>query len=454
MRHLILIVTCFAILSSCNSKKHLSLIEEEKLEFVMPELFSSINVNYKIDKSAINDTFNTVIDSYLSSDLQLSALGMDVLVEKNKEANIQFLERSVLTTLPLKISLSKNNILGNIRASGILELNFVTQLDVDASWQLFTETKLEQYEWIEEPKLSLGGLRLSIGSLANSIIDKSKAQFEKQIDDSVADQLEIRSKVLETMKYIEQPLLIDTLLNSWVNFEPTDVKMSSFLNSGIYASGNLTVHGKTKISENEPEYIKSSQLPKFEWDKDVEPESHLNLVFDISYQHINKYLNDNYKGKKFENNGKYVILEDIELKKSDKKLVVVSNVTGSVNGELLISSVPRFDNDKQAFFADDIDINIKTKNVIHKAGAWMFKSKIKNQLKEMMYFSIADNLEDIQKTIDKQVENYSIPEKLEITANLDKINVDKFVLDVDRVHAFIGIDLILETKILDMSAFK
>jgi len=116
--------------------------------------------------------------------------------------------------------------------------------------------------------------------------------------------------------------------------------------------------------------------------------------------------------------------------------------------------VPRFDNDKQAFFADDIDIHVKTKNVLHKAGAWMFKSKIKNKLKELMYFSVEENLGEVQKTIDTQIKNYSVKDKLEIKVDLKKVNVNKFVLDNDRIHAFITLNVYLETIIHDMSAFN
>jgi len=370
-------------LSACGTKKNLSLIEETKSEFVMPDLKSTINVRYKIDSQAINDTFNTVIDSYLDGEMAMMAMGMDVTVKKEEDASIEFLERS------------KNSFLANIKASGKLTLQFVTEIDVDSSWNLVTMTTLNEYNWKEEPKLSVGGLNLSIGTLANNIIEKSKSTFEKQIDAAVAEQLEIRSKVLETMKYVEAPILVDTLLNSWVHFEPTNVYMSRLENLSGYSSGNLTIHGKTKINDKKP-----------------------------------------------------------KLQKSGEKLVVVSDVSGSVNGQLLVSAIPRFDNSKQAFFADDIDIDVKTKNVIHKAGAWMFKSKIKNKLKEMMHFSIADNLSDIQNTIDDQIKDYQVKDKLDINVDLKKINVNRFVLDVDRARAFITLNVYLETIIHDMSAFN
>lgn len=441
-------------LTACRSKKNISLIEDSKTEFVMPELKSTINVHYKIDKEAINDTFNTVIDSYLADDMELTAMGMDVTVTKTKDANIEFLDKSVLTTLPIGIGLSKSSFLADIEASGVLELNFITDVDIDSSWNLVTKTRLEHYDWEEAPKLSLGGLNLSIGNLANNIIEKSKATFEQQIDASVAEQLEIRSKVMETLKYIETPILVDTLLNSWVHFQPTNIYMSRLANISGYSQGNLTVHGNTKINSEKPNHTPGLKMPAFNWENELDDTSHVNLVFDISYKQINKYLEENFRGQTFENGDKKITLNKINLRKSGEKLIVVSDVSGSVNGELLVSAIPRFDNNKQAFFADDIDIHIKTKNVLHKAGAWMFKSKIKNKLKEMMYFSIADNLNEVQNTIDEQIKDYSIKDQLDINVDLRKVNVNKFVLDDDRIHAFLTLNVFLEAIVHDMDAFS
>ena len=77
--------------SSCKTKKNLSTIESHAEIFVMPELKSTINLHYKIKKNATRDTFNTIIDQYLNSEIQISALGMDVNINKYDKADIEIL---------------------------------------------------------------------------------------------------------------------------------------------------------------------------------------------------------------------------------------------------------------------------------------------------------------------------------------------------------------------------
>lgn len=442
------------MLFGCKSSKHLAEVEETNINFIMPELKSTLNIHYDLNRQSLKDTFNKVIDYYLVQDMELTALGMDVLVSKNEEADIDLSGRRVLTQLPIKINVSKNTILNRLSAEGILQLNFITEVDIDSSWNFLTKTTLEHFEWTQEPALSLGVFSIPVGSLANGIIEKSKSQFEQQIDKSVNDQLSIRDKVLELLKYVEQPIKLDTILDSWVSFIPEYVHMAEITNYQDVFNGNITVQGRTKITEGKPDdIIPGIRLPEFNWHKELDDTSHINFVFDIKYDNIESYLRSNYIGKTFTQDGKNITLNSIDLYKKGKKLVVESNVSGSINGDILITGTPIFDNTKQSFYADDIDIQLKTKNMLHKAGAWLLKGKIKNQLSKLLAFSIEDNMESIQRQLDQQIDNYSIKNQLSLAADIRQLQVSKFVLDDQKIHSFTTINLFLKASIHDMSLF-
>ena len=117
MRSLFYLLSAVVVIAvSCKSTKQLSTVEASKTRFVMPELKSTLNVHYRIDKQAIRDTFNTLIETYLTEGMELSVMGMDVVVDKIDEATVEFAGRSVLTKLPLKIGLTKETIISNINA--------------------------------------------------------------------------------------------------------------------------------------------------------------------------------------------------------------------------------------------------------------------------------------------------------------------------------------------------
>lgn len=436
------------------SKKNVSKIEEVTSSFVMPELNSTVNLNYFIDKDAINDTFNIIIDKYLDTDLQIDAMGMDVKITKEKDASIEILGTQVLSTLPIKISVSKSTFLKDISGNGHLELKFITGIDIDSSWNLVTKTELATHDWIEKPKLSLAGLQINISRLADEVINRSKPTLEKQIDLAVNDQIALKDNLLDLLKYVEEPILIDTIVGSWIHVQPNYIYMSHIQNESQFASGNITIHGKTKFSSLKPNVIPGIKLPKFRWEPTLDDTSHINVVLDVSYDQVNNYLKENYQNKTLESDGKEITIHSLELKRDKDKLIVVSDISGSVNGQLLVSGKPVFDNNKQKFYTEDVDINIKTKNVIHKAGAWLFKSKIKNKLKGMLEFSVADNLTQLQQLIDDQVSNYSVQDEIELKADLRNLHIERFALDHDKLHAFVTLNVYLQTKIYNINSLS
>jgi len=450
---LILFILITFQFTSC-SKKNLSKLEQVNSPFVMPELTSSVNLNYEIDKKAINDTFNIIIDQYLDTDLEIDAIGADVKISKEQDATMEFLGTQVLSTLPIKIEIEKSTFIKNITGQGQLELNFITGIDIDSNWTLITHTELAAHKWIEKPSLNLGGIQFNVSMLADEIIKRSKPTLEQQIDKSVADQISFKDRLLDMLKYVEEPILIDTLMNSWLSIQPQNVYMSHIKNEEESATGNVTIQGKTIFSSVKPDNIPGIKLPQFEWNTELDDTSHINVVLDISYDQVNQYLSENYKGETLMNGDKQVTIHDIFLKREGEKLVVVSDVTGSVNGQLLVSGTPVFDNKKQKFYTDDIDIDIQTKNVIHKAGAWLFKAKIKNKLKDMLDFSVQENLDQMQELINEQIDNYSIDNEIEFIADLRQLQVERFVLDNDKIHAFVTLDIFLQSKIHNLNALN
>ena len=180
----------------------------------------------------------------------------------------------------------------------------------------------------------------------------------------------------------------------------------------------------------------------------------MNMVMDISYIQLSNYLNENFRGKTFDNDGKEITINDIFLIVEGSDMTALVDVTGSFNGRLKVKGKPIFDNAKQELYADNVDVSVETKNFLHKAGAWLLKGKIKNQLSQMMRFSIEDSMGDLQSQINRQLEAYAIPEVLDLKADLRKIKVDKFVMDKDRIHAFSTINIFLETRVHDMKVFE
>jgi len=461
-RSLLLFLLCLSIYS-CKSKK--SIIDSggsdginytnndmEKVEFAN-NFRSVIGINYKLDKHGIQDTFNTLIDEYLAGDIAFTDYGLDVRVSKADEAKLEFEGKKVLVTLSLNIGLTKETFLTDIHANGVLDMVFSSDIEIDSTWELITKSELQEYKWIKEPKLTLGAMSIPVESLANNVIDKSKAEIAKNIDLGIREQFNLRNKMLDLMKYVEKPYQIDTA-NMYATFEPEEVFMSRTWNSERWTEGQIGVKANTFMSQVEPEVLPGIDLPEFAWNDDIDSISSFNIQMQLDYQQIQDILEQNLEGKTFSADGNDITIHKIELHGYKDKIEVVSDVTGSFNGTLVFRGRPVFNNDTQTVEVDDLDIKVKTKNILHKAGSWLFKSKIKNSIQERMKFSVKENIELAQENIDDYLAAINKKGEVELKLKLKDTNIEDLLITKEQVYLALEMQMRIDAIVYDFFSFQ
>ena len=107
----ILLLFCFIFLLSCSSKKSTQLFLNSNTDVELMEerdLQSHINLNFKINKDSLNQSFNSILDRLFINEMDISALGFNVEIRNLQNAELEIQGRQVLTKLPLQINLSNS----------------------------------------------------------------------------------------------------------------------------------------------------------------------------------------------------------------------------------------------------------------------------------------------------------------------------------------------------------
>ena len=452
----ILLLFCFIFLLSCSSKKSTQLFLNSNTDVELMEerdLQSHINLNFKINKDSLNQSFNSILDSLFINEMDISALGFNVEIRNLQNAELEIQGRQVLTKLPLQINLSKKTFITSIDIDARLEVTFITKIDVDSIWQIETQTTLEDYNWFKKPEMSLGSFNFGVKSLANIIIEKSKSNLENQIDTVMLAQFKLKDYVEHMMFFLRKPLLIDSTLSKWLNFSPDSILLSEVINSASFYSGNIEIQGSplilnSKLQTNGKRNEKS--LPELNWMDPEESNSKLKLSFDITLDKLTEYANKNFANKPISNDGREIKLSDILITKNNEELQCSANVKGDFFGKVLIKGTPKFDLKRQALITDDISIDFQTDNVLHKTGLWLMKGKINNKLSSMLNFSLKDKVEDIQSSINAQVENLSVQYDVDIKCDINQIEFKQFIITDEKINVFFELDLYLESTIYSL----
>lgn len=417
---------------------------------------SKVNLKYKLNKQTLSDTFNRVIDTLLAENkFELEDYNVQVTIQKVEQAHIEFEGKQVLMNFPMDILAEKETFLQKLNATGQLQLQIVTNIDIDKEWNLSTQTELVDYYWREKPKVSMGRLSIPIENIMNLIIDKTKTKVVSEIDEAVKENVGLRDQMLAMKSFLDKSITLDSVSNIHLTVNVDSLSMTPALNTFDWTEGIITLTGNSEISNRRRTKVEPNILPKFSW---LEPQynddiSSLNFNVDLEFQKIETMLNDLYKGKRFSEGDHEIIVRNIELRGLDEKLGVIVDVKGSYDGQIFMTAIPEYNEKEKTFTSSDIELKLLTDNVLHKALGWMLKGRIKKELDKTLQISLLDILNSFQEQIDQQITNINRPNELEIVAKVEDLVIEEFRFSEEKIHAALQVPMYLEVMIFDLVSF-
>lgn len=439
---------------SCASKKDVAYVPVRSQEIVK-NFYTDFVINYKLDKSGITDTFNNAIAESFKGNFDIPEYNLKVLLSKNKDASVEIEGLSVLVVVPVTIDIEKETFLTDLKAHGTLEMTFVTNVEVDSLWNMTTTTNLAYHRWVEKPKLSLAGLNLPIETISDLVIRKNRTMIELGIDNSVKESFTIKEKMKENMSMFDQPIQLDPKGGAWLNIKPEFIQLNRIKNGRFSATGKIGIRGYSTFSTYKPvANIVSQNLPKLIWTEDIPDSSVFRLVTDIKMIDINVMIKENLDGKTFTSNDKSITLSNIITNCDYEFLRVVTDISGSANGTLIIKGKPKYDNVTNEFYLNDIDIQFRTKNMLYKAAAWIAEGKIRNELEKQMKFNINESVRVAQNSIDEQLKEFNTTYGMEMKIGIGGASVESFQLKPGQIEALLNTKFYLEVLIKDFRSFN
>jgi Domain of unknown function (DUF4403) len=448
--------TCviFIFLLSCGGSKKLAEIPAPVVDnFKQPDLYSYININYKINKKGLTDTFNFVLDEMSKAPMVFPDYDVTTKLKRSGNVTIAVAGKDVWVTLPLDVEVLKKTFIKDFKANGTLELSFKTNFNIDKFWNLSTKTALLSYQWTKKPKIDLGVINLPIETIANMIIGRSKTDLEYNIDQSIKETYDLKSIIGEVAKYTLTPYELDSVFGGWMQMVSDSAFFTPAVNTKTYTEGKISMKTKMNITTYKPKEFKPA-LPTFAWKDNLSDSSEMKFLMELEYDHMTNIARKNFVGQKFSEGGKEIEVLDVIVGKKDGRLEVTTKVKGSFNGDLSVRGIPEYDKTKKLIYARDIDVSVKTGNVLYKAAAWLLKGKIKSQLDEMLKFPIGDQMTNFQTQVDQQILAMNKKYHMNMKVKLGKISMDNVILRPDRANAYITLKMRLETVLEDLSFFR
>lgn len=438
-RSLIAICTLF-LLISCRSKKPFVDAKTTPSNQFYSEQDIAFIIHFKLNNNAINDTFNNILNQHLEYDNNLSVLGFDLKAENMDSATLAMQHKTVMTALPVKILLSRDDLFKAISASGSLKLIFETTFDIDSSFQMTSDTHFKQYEWLEKPRISVGRIKLGIQTIASAFIKLNRQKLEAQIDSSIVQQFDFNNRMNSLIRQIQKPISVDTASDLSLHLRPLSIQLSSFVSDSSYTTGKLKLISRSYIATEDSLTSTAKSNVDFIWSDFKEKTSRFQVALKIGYDKLNELLKARTIGYSFEQDGKFLRVEDVDISKSDEKMLILFRLSGDYNGTVAFSGMPKFNRRKQSFSTSDFDMSFKTRNLFQKTGLWFFRSRMRKHFEEVFNFSINDRMKDFQLLIDDSLSKYLF-EGLELDVPIMTMDVGNFELGLETIDMDLELEM-------------
>jgi hypothetical protein len=434
----ILVLLTVIIFFSCKpSQKPSTDVKPEalykKIDFKPRNSVVNIPIEISIEglEKAINSQLTGLLyedDSYTDNDND----NMKIKVWKQKDVKISAHEDAFSYEVPLKLWIKiRYGALGFYdykEVNGAIQMDFRTTYDINSSWEMVTKTVMTNSKWLETPRVSIAGAKISIQGIANKLIKSNKAFLENSIDEEIKNALDIKASAQSAWSMLQDPINVNEDFNVWLKLIPKSIAMTPlkvergtiFSSIGIQSSAEVSI-GEKPIVEKNP------TLPPFTRPTTIPEVFVINLSAEVPYLEAEKIAKQQLVGQIFTEGKRSITIQDLNIYGQDEDIIIGADVTGSMNGKIYFRGKPVYDAANSTIEITNIDFDIKTKSLLFKSADWLFKSTIIKKMTPYLKFPLEQNLTDAKEMIQKEIESYEVIEGVTMNGSLDGLTIDLII---------------------------
>lgn len=344
---------------------------------------------------------------------------------KSQDISLFFSGNTVKYRVPVKLWIKKELIFGaTAEAEAELALNLKTSFTINADWSLSTQTEVEYHEWLRNPVLKTGIGDISVETIANLALNKSKKTLSKTLDQYVSQQISLKPYVQQAWEAIQQPVLLDETYRMWSKTTPLSIGITPLTTYNNALSTKIAVECLNDVSFGEkPVFRENSSVPNLTLLQDAPDDFQMRFATDVPFAEAERLAKNMMVGQVFESGKKKVKIEDLALWGNNDRVVVNSKLSGSFNGNIYFIGRPAFNAEKNQIEVKDLDFHVDTRNMLMRSASWIFQGTIKRKMMQSMVFPLESQITELKSSVQQTLYNYEIQPGITLHGVLDSVAV-------------------------------
>lgn len=308
-----------------------------------------------------------------------------------------------------------------------------SSIEVQKDYKINSITNSDGFTWKSIPKISFGPFNISIASIVEKAIAEQLLSVSKEIDYNINKQADLRSQVNDIWMIVQEPYQIDDESNTWMGIEPIAFYLSPITSSKNVMNINLSFEsimetrygGKPKIKEKR-------KLPDLQFTQRKSEDFTVNIVSSLSFYDAGILAGMSAKGMELNYKNKKIIINDLEIFGKGELAYIRVGFEGSAKGQMYLYGKPRFDSENNIFYFENLDFDIKIRNLLLKTANWLANDLIKKSLKERLRFSFEEEINSMRSSLSDLLKEYKYENLFVLNGQLKAFKVKDIIVAEDR----------------------
>lgn len=396
---------------------------------------SFIDLPIELKLSDIEFQTNKFLNGLIYEDKDLKGDDIAMSIWKTGPVEIRNDKGKIKTVFPMKAHIRYR--VGTDRFG--VDLSTVREFDLNGkitllsqvgltNWKVSTNTELKGIDWAESPTTTVLGRQVPITYLVDPAVKFFRNDIEDSLDEAIGKSMDFKTNVLDAMEKMSTPFQMNAQYDTWLRLAPLEI----YTTQAKLKSDAVTLDMGLKC--NIESFI--GQQPKATFDRSsivLKPVAKMpdritaNIMAISTYEDASRVIASNFAGQEFGSGSNKVKVNGVQLWHKSGKLIVALNLSGSLEGMVYLSGVPKYDAATKEIYVDGLDYAIDTKSRLVKTANWMASGVILKKMQTLCRYDISPNIEEARKSIGTYLNNYSPMKGVFVNGTIESIdfkNVD------------------------------
>jgi hypothetical protein len=161
----------------------------------------------------------------------------------------------------------------------------------------------------------------------------------------------------------------------------------------------------------------------------------IRMHYDTLAKQIMGFLGD----QKFESGSQFITIKGLRLFAVESRLGVEVDFIGTKKGTLYLTGVPVYDSLAQQIRVDDLQFDLKTKNILLKSAKWLLSDKIRKEMQKAMNMDMKPQILEAKKMMNEAL-NTKYDQGVTLKGKVKDLNITDYQMRAEElwVRAFVS----------------